>query len=186
MNTAPFTHPSFLGMADFGPGFYFDPSDPPAPAPSPAPAPAPTPTPTPAPAPAPPTPPAPAPKPEPPAGETPAEKALREANERIAKLEESSLRSQRRAIAAELGVKPEAVEFITATDEEGIRAQAEKLKVLMPAAPTPITPPGPAGTITNPAGAPPEDLTAKINEAEKNGNVLLAIKLKRQAAGRGE
>lgn len=192
MKTESFTQPSYLGLADFGPGFYFDPNNPTAPAPAPAPAPpAPAPAPVPAPTPpAPPAPPAPAPappappKPEPPAGETAAEKALREANERIARLEEANLKSQRRAIAAELGVKPEAVDFITATDEDGIRAQATRLKALMPADPAPAPLPGPTGTVTNPAGPPPEDLTAKIAEAEKSGNVLQAIRLKRQAAGR--
>jgi len=173
--------PSYLDLLGM-PGFYFDPGTPPAPPAPPTPAP---PTPPAPPAPTPSAPPAPEPKkPEPPAGETPEQKALREANERIARLEEQNLKATRRTIALEVGIAPEAVEFITASDEDGMRAQAQKLKGLMPAAPAPTPPPPPAGTTTNPGGTPPEDLTAKIAEAEKSGNVLLAIRLKRQAAGR--
>ena len=162
-----------------------EPTPAPSPAPAPAPAPAPKiepiPAPTAPPAPAPAPTPTPAPKPEPPAGETPAEKQLREANERIERLEATNQSNLRKAIAAEVGIAPEAAEFITATDEAGMRAQATKLKGLAPAAPA--SPPA-AGSVTNPPAPAPEDLQAKIDAAEKAGNTRLSIQLKRQLAGR--
>lgn len=82
-------------------------------------------------------------------------------------------------IGGELGVPTEALEFITATDEAGIRAQAERLKGFVKA-------PAAGGTVTNPASGQQPSLDQQIAEAEKNGNALLAIQLKRQQAFGGK
>jgi hypothetical protein len=82
-------------------------------------------------------------------------------------------------IGGELGIPAEALEFITATDEAGIRAQAEKLKGFVKA-------PTAGGTVTNPAGGQQPSLDQQIAEAEKSGNALLAIQFKRQQAFGGK
>ena len=179
--------PAYLDYLDL-PGFYGDPATPPAPAPVPTPAPVPVPAPAPAAVPIPqpgaPTPaPAPTPvvtPPAPPAGETPAEKNLRELNERTARLEADNLALRRKTIAQEIGIQPDAIEFLTATDDAAIRAQAEKLKAFAPAPATPAaaaTPPA-AGTVTNPAPTPPTTIEERIAAAEKAGNGFSSITLK--------
>jgi hypothetical protein len=113
----------------------------------------------------------------PPAGESPAEKQLREALDRLGKLETQNRDNLIKRIAAESGLKAEASEFLTATDEAGLRAQAEKLKAFAPA---PVAPPvGRLGSITNPgapAGGP--TIEERIAASEKTGSKYESLSLK--------
>lgn len=99
------------------------------------------------------------------------EKTAREAAEATA------LAALRRAVAAENGLSAEAVEFLTATDEDGLVAQAVKLAGMTGAKPVV------AGTVTNPSGQQQPSIDEQISAAEKSGNIALSISLKRQKAG---
>lgn len=103
------------------------------------------------------------------------------------KLEAEEARAQvvsvlRRAVAAEAGVPADAIEFLSGTDEETLRAQAEKLAALAAKPAATATLPR-AGTITNPSGSQSPSVDEQISAAERAQNWPLAITLKRQRAG---
>ena len=87
------------------------------------------------------------------------------AEQRAAKLE----------VASELGLTADALEFITGTDTETIRAQAEKLAALLPKATIK------AGTTTAPAAGQGPTMAERITNAEKSGVRGEALALKLQA-----
>lgn len=112
-----------------------------------------------------------------------------------------------RTVMAETGLKPSLAKYLTATDEAGMRAQADELiadlgdaaKVPAPGAPAPAdgsetpapgtapaaTPaPAPAaGTVTNPPAPKQPTIDERINQALKDGKVSLYIQLSREKAG---
>ena len=108
-----------------------------------------------------------------------AEKLKKRADEAESKV----LDLTKRTLAAEGGLPSEMVEFITATDEAGIKAQVEKLAAKLVPPATPPTVPVIAGTTTNPPGGQQPSVDEQIAEAYKNGNRNEAIRLKRQKAG---
>lgn len=116
------------------------------------------------------------------ASKSEAEKAAAraEAAEERAKAAES--KALRLEIADELQVPKEFREFLTGTDDDTIRAQAEKVLTALSAATAGqrTTPrPDPTQGAKPPAG---DDLDARIAEAEKRGDIPAVIALKRQKA----
>lgn len=108
-----------------------------------------------------------------------AETQAAQEKERADKAETERLDALKRAVAAENGLAPEAVEFLTASDEAGLLAQATKLGGMVGAKPVV------AGTVTNPPGQQTPSIDEQISAAQKAGNTALAISLKRQKAGIG-
>jgi len=96
--------------------------------------------------------------------------------------EERAAAALRRAIAAEHGLSGDALEFLTANDEDGLTAQAKKLSGMVGQPGAAEGQPGKAGTTTNPAGNQQPSLEEQIAAAEKAGQRGLAISLKRQQA----
>jgi hypothetical protein len=106
-----------------------------------------------------------------------AQKAAKEAGDRNVEL-------TRKLVATEAGLKPEDLEFLTAADEEGLRAQAARLAERFKATPPVGAPPAPkGGSITNPPGNQEPTIDERIDAAEKAGNFAVSISLKRQRAG---
>ena len=96
------------------------------------------------------------------------ERLKQEAQEAKTALEAQRLETLR--LKAGKDLPEEALEFLTATDEAGLAAQAEKLsKVYAPAA---------AGTRTNPGAGQGPSVDEQITAAEKAGNSFQSIKLK--------
>lgn len=95
-----------------------------------------------------------------------------EAETRATKAEQKAIKLE---VASELGLSADALEFITGTDAESIRAQAEKLSALMPKAATK------AGSTTAPAANQGPSITERISQAEKSGVRGESIGLKLQA-----
>jgi hypothetical protein len=89
----------------------------------------------------------------------------------------------RKLVAAEAGLKAEDLEFLTATDETELRAQATRLSERFKGGTPPATPPPAAGTITQPAGGQTPTLDERIATAEKAGDHMTAVALKRERAG---
>lgn len=108
-----------------------------------------------------------------------AEKTAAAEKERADTAETERLAALRRAVAAENGLAAEAVEFLTGTDEETLLAQATKLGGMVGAKPVV------AGSVTNPGGNQQPSVDEQIAAAQKAGNTILAITLKRQQAGIG-
>jgi hypothetical protein len=134
--------------------------------------------------------PAAAPTPTPaPESESAEARRAREQDERIARLEASNHDNLVARIVAESGIPAGAREFLTASDEAGLRAQAEKLKAIAPTTPSaPAAPPpiGAVGSVTNPGGgAPPPTMDEKIAAAEKGTSRYSSLELKLQKL-RGE
>jgi len=105
---------------------------------------------------------------------------------RIAALEQQAetnrVEALRMKVASETGVPADLAEFLTATDEDSLRTQAQKLVAATAAATGPKRPnPDPA------QGAKPQadqlsELDARINQALEAGDVRTSIALKRQRA----
>lgn len=94
-----------------------------------------------------------------------------------AKAAESEAQLLRQRVALELGVPADALEFLTGSDEETIRAQASRLTGLIGARPTA------AGTVTNPPGNQIPSIDEQIAAAQSRGDWQTSIRLKRQQAG---
>ena len=187
-----------FALGTFASPFYFSPDEP---AGGPAPAPAATP---PAPAPAS-TPPA----AEPPAQDNEANMWRRKANEAQKKLDDLAAEEQKRKDAelsdverlrkekddaikerdaerldklrlkAGKDLPEEALEFLTATDEVGLAAQATKLATLYGKAPAAPPAPVKGGTVTQPPAGQQPSTQERIAAATKAGNPLEAIRLMR-------
>ena len=105
-----------------------------------------------------------------------AEKRAQEAENKATALEISSLRQK---AVADAGLKSDAAQFITATDEAGIQAQIEGLRGLIGTTQTQV-PPKSGGTVTQPPTGQQPGLDEQIAAAEKAGNRALSIHLKMQ------
>lgn len=114
------------------------------------------------------------------------QRAGQSAEERAATAEAEAAASKQELtkyrVAADLSVPPELHEFLTAQDEAGLRAQAEKLLTLHKAAAEP--PPGGRRPKPDPGqGARPgdgPDIDQQIRDAEARRDVQTAIRLKNQ------
>jgi len=109
--------------------------------------------------------------------ETEREKARADKAEADAK--DASAKLLKLQIATEAGVPVDALDLLTATDEDGLRAQAAAVVKL--AGGTETTPKK-AGSNTNPAGGQQPSIDEQITAAQKAGNNQEAIRLKRQKA----
>lgn len=98
------------------------------------------------------------------------------AEERATKAEQRLLRLE---IAQETGLSAEAIEMLNGTDADSLREQATKLAGMMPKAEAPPA----GGTHTQPPKHGGPSVDEQIAAAEKAGNHILAISLKRQKAG---
>lgn len=116
---------------------------------------------------------------------TEAERNKKRADEAEQALKDAKAENLRLKIAGETKLPADMLEFLTATDEAGIRAQAEKLaaKMTAPGATPPETPPAQAGTTTQPSRTAQPNIDEKILAADKAGNVALTIELMREKAG---
>lgn len=99
-----------------------------------------------------------------------------EADARVKTLESENLR---RRIAAEKNLSADAIQFLQGDDEATLTANAEKLVSLVGKAPLQ------AGTVTSPGGQQKPTIAEQIAAAEKAGNGMLSIQLKREQAGIG-
>lgn len=116
---------------------------------------------------------------------TEAQKAAKRADDAEKRATDAEAKSARLEVAREFGIDDdEAMEFLTATDPDALRAQAEKLAKLT-AKPAGDAPPAPlkGGTTTKPPQQQQPSIDEQIAKAEKDGNRGLAITLKRQQAG---
>ena len=118
------------------------------------------------------------------------ERNKKRADEAEQALKDAQAENLRLKIAGETGLAADMLEFLTATDEAGIRAQAEKLAAKMTASGTgttgttpPATPPAQAGTTTQPNRTAQPSLDERILAADKAGNAALSIELMRERAG---
>jgi uncharacterized protein YdcH (DUF465 family) len=101
------------------------------------------------------------------------------ADEATADANKAKADTLRLQVVVETGLDAGAVEFLTGTDEETLRAQAGKLKGMMGSTGTR------AGTLTNPGGNQQPSIDEQIAAAQKAGNTAEAIRLKREKAGLG-
>jgi len=106
------------------------------------------------------------------------QKAQSEAAELKAKTAALEAENLRRKIAAEKGLTPDLLDFLSG-DEVQMTAQAEKLAGLANRAPAK------AGTITLPGGGQTPSIEDQIAAAQKAGNTSESIRLKRERAGLG-
>lgn len=116
------------------------------------------------------------------ASKSESEKAAARAEAAEDRAKTAEAKALRLEIADELQVPKEFREFLTGTDEDTIRGQAEKVLTALTAATAGqrTTPrPDPTQGAKPPAG---DDLDARIAEAEKRGDIPAVIALKRQKA----
>jgi len=106
------------------------------------------------------------------------QKAQAEAAELKAKTAALEAENLRRKIAAEKGLAPDMLDFLSG-DEAQMTAQAERLAGLA------NRPPAKAGTTTLPGGGQTPTVDEQIAAAQKANNTHEAIRLKRERAGFG-
>jgi hypothetical protein len=88
----------------------------------------------------------------------------------------SELETLRRKVALEENVPIDALEYLSGSDEDGLRGSARKLVTLIGSKATP----GPLGSRTQPGSGQAPSLDEQISVAERSGNRALSIALKNQ------
>jgi ubiquitin len=104
------------------------------------------------------------------------EKATNRAKELEDQLNKERTERLRLKIATESGLSPEDMDFVVGSDEETMRTSAQRLAARIGAAPKA------AGTVTNPPSPQAPSIDERIAAAERSGNRMEAIRLKRERA----